>query len=154
MLQVATVLLFAVLTSAQPERPSYEMAYKRAQEENKPLLVVVGADWCAACQTLKSETIEPMESNGKLGEVVLTIVDKDARPELAQQLMQGPTLPQLLVFSKSEGGWKKFSLVGIQTEGRVKELIEKASEGTHVSPSDSSPSTLQSSVDNGPMLHR
>lgn len=129
MLQIASVLLFAVLASASAERPSYEVAYQQASEENKPLLVIVGADWCAACKLLKSQTIEPMESNGKLGDVVVTVVDKDAQPELAQQLMQGSALPQLVVFAKADGGWKKFSLQGIQSEGRVKELIERASVG-------------------------
>jgi thiol:disulfide interchange protein len=129
MLQIASVLLFAVLASASAERPSYEVAYQQASEENKPLLVIVGADWCAACKLLKSQTIEPMESNGKLEDVVVTVVDKDARPELAQQLMQGSTLPQLVVFAKADSGWKKFSLQGIQSEGRIKELIERASEG-------------------------
>ena len=129
MLLMASVLLCAVLGSASGDRPTYEVAYEQAQAENKPLLVIVGADWCAACKMLKSQTIEPMESTGKLEDVVVTVVDKDARPELAQQIMQGSTLPQLIVFSKADSGWKKFSLQGIQSEGRVKELIDRASEG-------------------------
>jgi len=145
MLQIASVLLFAVLASASAERPSYEVAYQQASAENKPLLVIVGADWCAACKLLKSQTIEPMESNGKLEDVVVTVVDKDARPELAQQLMQGTTLPQLVVFAKAESGWKKFSLQGIQSEGRVKELIERASEGRM---------QLRSRIDSGRLLSR
>jgi len=129
MLQLASVLLLAVITSAGAERPSYEVAYQQAQDENKPLLVIVGADWCAACKILKSETIEPMESDGKLEDVIVTVVDKDARPDLAKQIMQGSTLPQLVVFSKADSGWRKFSLQGNQSQGRVKELIERASEG-------------------------
>ena len=130
MLQLTSLLLLAVLTSAQPERPTYEAAYQKAQEEHKPLLIVVGADWCAACKTLKAQTIDPMQTSGKLQDVVLTIVDKDSRPELAQQLMQGNSLPQLVVFAKGKDGWKKFSLSGIQSEKRVQELLEKAATET------------------------
>lgn len=126
MLQMASILLFAVLNSAQSERPTYEAAYRKAQEEKKPLLVIVGADWCPACKTLKSQTIEPMQSEGKLEEVVVTVVDKDSRPELAQQLMQGNSLPQLVIFAESNEGWKRFSLSGLQSENRVKELIQRA----------------------------
>jgi len=130
MFQITSLLLLSVLTSAQVDRPSYETAYQKAQEENKPLLIVVGADWCAACKTLKAQTIDPMQSSGKLQDVIVTIVDKDSRPELAQQLMQGSSLPQLVVFAKSDSGWKKFSLSGIQSERRVQELLERASTET------------------------
>jgi len=125
--QLTSLLLLAVLTAGQPERPVYEAAYKKAQEENKPLLIVVGADWCAACKTLKAQTIDPMQSSGKLQDVIVTIVDKDLRPELAQQLMQGNSLPQLVVFAKCDEGWKKFSLSGLQSERRVQELLDRAS---------------------------
>jgi thiol:disulfide interchange protein len=130
MLQITSLLLFSVLTSAQADRPSYETAYQKAQEEHKPLLIIVGADWCAACKTLKAQTIDPMQSSGKLQDVIVTIVDKDSRPELAQQLMQGSSLPQLVVFAQGDEGWKKFSLSGIQSERRVLELLERASAET------------------------
>ncbi len=120
------LLLLSVLSSSQVERPSYEAAYKQAQEEHKPLLIVVGAEWCAACKTLKAQTIEPMQTSGKLENVIVTLVDKDARPDLAEKLMDGKSLPQLVVFAQGSEGWKKFSVTGIQTERRVKELLEKA----------------------------
>jgi hypothetical protein len=77
---------------------------------------------------MKVETIETMKKAGELKEVVYTQLDKDAHPELAEQVMQGKTLPQIVVFSESESGWKRFSLTGMQTPRRVKELIRKASE--------------------------
>ena len=130
MLHLTSLLLFSVLTSAQVDRPSYETAYQKAQEEHKPLLIIVGADWCAACKTLKAQTIDPMQSSGKLQDVIVTVVDKDSRPELAQQLMQGSSLPQLVVFAKGDEGWKKFSLSGLQSERRVQELLERAAAET------------------------
>ncbi len=132
MLQVATLALMAVLTGPggveNSEMLSYEDAYRKAQEEKKPLVVLVGADWCHACKTMKSDTIIPMTASGDLKEVIYTQVDKDERPELAQQVMQGKTLPQIVVFCESDTGWKRFSLTGLQSERRVKELIRRASD--------------------------
>lgn len=139
MLHVAALMILAVLDGSstlpangskppKEEQISYDAAYRKAQEEKKPLVVLVGADWCAACKTMKTDTIAPMKSSGQLKEVVFTQLDKDAQPDLAQQIMQGNTLPQLVVFCESEKGWKKFSLTGLQSERRVKELIRKASE--------------------------
>lgn len=112
----------------EPEILPYEVAYRKARDERKPLLILVGADWCPACKTLKSDTIVPMKESGALKEVIYTQLDKDANPELASEVMQGKLLPQLVVFCQSDTGWKRFSLTGMQTETRVKELIRKASD--------------------------
>lgn len=132
MLHFATLALVAVLAgqgSDEGDEPlGYEAAYRKAQEEKKPLVVLVGADWCPACKTMKADTIESMKRSGELKEVVYTQLDKDANPELADQVMQGKMLPQIVVFSESENGWKRFSLTGMQSPRRVKELIRKASE--------------------------
>jgi thiol:disulfide interchange protein len=126
MLQSIGLILLAVVHSAQAEKLSYEDAYAKAEKEEKILLVVVGADWCAACKTLKADTIEPMQKSGKLDCVVMTQLDKDERPELCKQVMAGTSLPQLIAFRHTENGWKRFSLSGIQSETRVEELIRVA----------------------------
>jgi thiol:disulfide interchange protein len=131
MLHFAALMLAAVVTapSTPTEEPmSYDVAYRKAQEEQKPLVVLVGAEWCAACKTMKSETIHTMKDEGAFQEVVYTHVDKDVQPEIASQLMQGNTLPQIVVYCESDQGWKRFSLTGMQSGRRVKELIRKASE--------------------------
>ncbi len=125
MVHVALALLVAV--AGEGNKPlDYEDAFAKAQKEKKPLLVLVGARWCASCQIMKRETIEPMKESGELKNVVLTVVDKDARPELAEQLMKGETLPQVVVFSRRAGGWKRFSLTGMQSRGRMAELLGRA----------------------------
>ena len=130
MLHFAALTFLAVLIAPGPpdEQIPYDAAYRKAQEEKKPLVVLVGANWCAACKTMKTETISPMNSAGDLRGVVFTHVDKDIQPEIAQQVMQGNTLPQIVVFCEGDQGWKRFSLTGMQSERRVKELIRKASE--------------------------
>ena len=66
MLHVAALTLLAVLNTPTNSEESipYDAAYRKAQEEKKPLVVLVGANWCAACRTMKSETIHPMKGAG------------------------------------------------------------------------------------------
>jgi thioredoxin-like negative regulator of GroEL len=130
MLQIAALMLTAVVTAPanSEEQITYDVAYRKAQEEKKPLVVLVGADWCAACKTMKVDTIHPMKETGALKQVVYTQIDKDANPDIAAQLMQGNTLPQIVVFCEGADGWKRFSLTGMQSERRVKELIQKAAD--------------------------
>jgi thiol:disulfide interchange protein len=128
MVHVALALLLAVTGNNTDARGDYDAACARAAHEKKPLLVLVGADWCAACQIMKRETLEPMAGSGELSDVIVTVVDKDARPELAEQLMRGTTLPQVVVFTQDEKGWKRFSLTGMQSPNRIRELLRRAKE--------------------------
>jgi thiol:disulfide interchange protein len=105
---------------------SYEKAYHRAQVENKPLVILVGADWCHACRVMKADTIEPMRAEGMLEDVIYAHVDKDAEPELAAKLMSGNTLPQLVVYTKGTDGWKRLSATGLQSRTRVRDIIRRA----------------------------
>ncbi len=124
MVHMVVALLLAVTGSSS--KLSYEDAFAKAQQEDKPLLILVGARWCASCQVMKRDTIEPMKESGELKDVVVTYLDKDERPELAEQLMKGQTLPQIVMFSKESGKWKKFSLTGMQSRTRMAELVGKA----------------------------
>lgn len=124
MVHVAMAFLLAV-TAGGKTTPDYEAALAESQQASKPLVVLIGAPWCASCQVMKRETIEPMMESGKLEHVVVTYVDKDERPELAQQLMKGETLPQIVVFAKRPEGWKRFSLTGMQSQGRMAELLRR-----------------------------
>ncbi|GAB5407070.1 MAG: hypothetical protein Aurels2KO_53010 [Aureliella sp.] len=140
MVNVALALVFVVSTGvgvltdsasdtdvkAKKAPLKYEDALKKSQKEKKPLLILVGANWCASCQIMKRDTIEPMQKAGELDNVIVTHVDKDKRPELAEQLMKGPTLPQVVLFSNRTGAWKRFSLTGMQSKGRMAELLGRA----------------------------
>lgn len=122
MFQIALALVVAV-TGANKRSLTYEEALDQAQKESKPILIVVGAKWCAACEVLKRETVEPMKVAGELNEVVVTYVDKDQRPELAQQLMKGETMPQIIMYTKENDQWRRLSLTGLQSKARMQELL-------------------------------
>lgn len=127
MVNVALALMFVVTGAAADSKPlEYKDALSKAQQEKKPLLVLVGARWCSSCEVMKRDTIAPMKEAGELDEVVVTLVDKDEQPELAQKLMKGQTLPQVVLFSNRTGVWKRFSLTGMQSKHRMAELLNRA----------------------------
>lgn len=128
MVHVALALMMAVTGATNEVSTEYDAACAKAEKEKKPLLILVGASWCASCQVMKKETIEPMKGSGELDDVVVTVVDKDARPELAEQLMRGATLPQLVMFKQEADGWKRYSLTGMQSQSRIRELLKRAKE--------------------------
>lgn len=132
---MVTVLLAVLLSSVTSEdslQQSYADAYKESVSEEKPLMVVVGAPWCPACNVLKQSTITPMVKTGELGDVSLAVIDRDQEPELVEQLTGGEKmLPQIIVFSKDEttGSWKRRRLLGFQPKQPVRSLIRRAKGG-------------------------
>lgn len=121
------VTLSAVMTE-EPASHDYTLAYKESLQHDKPLMVVVGAEWCPACNVLKDTTIHSMEINGELEGVSVAVVDRDAEPELAAELMSGEKMiPQIIVFSKNDsGGWQRRKLTGYQPAQPVRSLIRRA----------------------------
>lgn len=126
MVRVVLALLLSVTGTAVNKPLTYEEAIQQSQKENKPILILIGAKWCASCELMKRDTIEPMKSAGELKDVIVTYVDKDERPELAQQLMKGETLPQVVVFCKDSDQWRRLSLTGMQNKNRMQELLARA----------------------------
>lgn len=128
MVSLLLTVILAGVTSEQNLQHNYADAYKQSVAENKPLMVVIGAPWCPACNVLKDTTLEPMASSGELDDVSVVLINRDEAPELAQQLTKGVrTLPQIIVFSKEDTGqWKRRRLMGFQTRQPVRTLIRTA----------------------------
>ena len=74
---MVSLLLAVVLGSVTtaPIKTDYAEAYKESVAKNKPLMVVVGAPWCPACNVLKQSTIEPMAKTGELDQVSVAVLD-------------------------------------------------------------------------------
>ncbi len=77
---------------------------------------------------MKKETIEPMKGSGNWMMLWWLSIDKDAKPELAEQLMRGSTLPQVVMFKQEADGWKRYSLTGMQSQSRIRELLSRVRE--------------------------
>ena len=112
-----------VLLLALMDWPKYEEALAKADKSNKPLIVVVSASWCGPCKVQKA-TITGMEKS-ELKDTVITVVDVDERPDLAKSLMDGSTVPQVVMFDRSGQGWKRVRAVGVQAKDRILEMLRR-----------------------------
>lgn len=124
-LAMGLVLQAAMLVSGAD---SYETAMKTAQENGQPLVVLVGADWCPGCVTMKNSTMPALARAGQLKGVQYVTINYDQNPTLARQLMRGNSIPQLIVFSKTEKGWHREQVTGATSTGAVAGLIKRAAD--------------------------
>lgn len=119
--------LFALHTLVLAANPAFGVALHEAQLKHQPLLVLVGAEWCPACQTMKHQVIPGMARRGGLRTVSLVTLDADADAEIARQLMRGGSIPQLIIFSrKPDGQWHREQLTGASSESEITLLIARA----------------------------
>jgi thioredoxin-like negative regulator of GroEL len=103
---------------------TYATAHERTSTTGEPLVVLVGADWCPACQQMKSNIIPQAERNGLLSRVSFAVVNTDHEPGLARRLMRGGTIPQLIMYHKTaDGGWKRSQLTGAQSVDSLRTFL-------------------------------
>ncbi len=122
-----STLLTAVLNLsllASSSSTTYEDAYRSAMaDESRPLVVLVGADWCPACQRMKQAVMPEVQQHGTLSRVAFAMVNTDRESGLAGQLMQGNTIPQLVMFVKTDQGWQRRQLTGSQSISDVEGFL-------------------------------
>jgi thioredoxin-like negative regulator of GroEL len=104
---------------------TYADAHKVATETGKPLVVLVGADWCPGCRTMKNSAIPQVQQRGGLNKVSFAMVNTDHEHALAQQLMSGGSIPQLIMYRKTADGWQRTSLVGAQSPSQIESFINQ-----------------------------
>lgn len=104
---------------------SYSAARQVHLETGRPLVVLVGADWCPGCQKMKRQVL-PQIDEALLGQVALTIVDTDEQSKLARKLMRGSSIPQLIVYRMTPDGPRRKALVGAQSVQRVEAFLRDA----------------------------
>ncbi len=108
--------------------PTYDEAYKQAQANGHPILVLVGADWCPGCRTMKGAVMPRLAQGGKLKTVNFAQVNTDQNAALANHLMRGNSIPQLIVYAKTETGWHREQITGATSEAAVEQLIKRATD--------------------------
>ena len=92
----------------------YETAtFEAAQAANRPVLVLVYADWCAWCKKYELETLEQPAIRRRLQrEWVPVAVDYDRQPQLAQQLGVRLVPTTLLLTPDAQKLQRFFGMVG------------------------------------------
>ena len=121
-LTLATLLhVSLVATSAD----TYTEAHRKTTETGRPMLVMVGTDWCMPCQRMKNTVLPEVRKDGAMSEVSFAVVNPDRESNLAQKLTGGGPVPQLVMFRKTARGWKRRKLIGGQSAGAVKRFIKE-----------------------------
>ena len=118
------LMIQAVLLSASVD--DFAQAYEISKTQKLPMLVLVGADWCPGCQTMKNTTIPQLQRTGKLRSLAYAYVDTDRQPELARRIMRGGAVPQLILFVPNSAGWRRHQVTGAVPPSQVESLISRA----------------------------
>jgi len=103
----------------------YATAYRETNESGKPLVVLVGADWCPGCRQMKYSAIPELEKKGGLNNVNYVYLNSDEDSTLAGKLMKGGSIPQLIMYHKTDEGWKRQQLTGAQAVSEIERFIER-----------------------------
>ena len=104
---------------------SYKEAHRVTTETGKPMVVMVGTDWCGPCQMMKKTICRAWRERGSLRKVAFAIVNADRDRELAEKLTDGGPVPQLVMFRKTSQGWMRRKLIGGQSVEAVEEFIKE-----------------------------
>lgn len=120
---LATLLQLPFLAVAADPCDTYADAHHQMVETGKPLVVMVGATWCPACQQMEKNVIPEVKQRGLLRRLVFALVDLDRERELGHDLTGGGPIPQLILFRKTEKGWQRKQLIGGQTVENVEQFL-------------------------------
>lgn len=99
-------------------------AYARSIRSGRPLVILVGAEWCPGCQTMKRKVLPLVARAGGLKEVEYAYVDVDRQPGLAKRLLRGEGIPQLIRIHKTPKGWRGEYLLGAADAEAVTRFVK------------------------------
>ena len=115
-LTLTIVLQTAVLGGSNEE---YMAAYARSVETGRPLVVLLGAEWCPGCRVMKGKVMPEVAKTGGLAGVEYVYVDIDQQQELGSRLSQASAIPQLICYVPTPEGWRRGMLKGAQSKEKV-----------------------------------
>jgi thioredoxin-like negative regulator of GroEL len=121
-----TLAVLIQASAAATAADDYHAAKHRAETSGQALVVLVGADWCPGCRTMKQTVIPQAKRQGMLKHVHFAHVNTDQQSQLAGKLMRGRSIPQLIMFRKTDKGWKRDQVVGAQSMDELARFLEPA----------------------------
>ncbi len=130
-MQLTLTVLLQVSAIGAPGR-DYATAFREVTESGRPLVVLVGADWCPGCRQMKDSAIPALEKQGGLDRVSFAYVNTDQQSELAGRLMKGGSIPQLIVYHKTDEGWRRKQLTGAQSVPDIQQFLDQVTEESPV----------------------
>lgn len=119
---VSAVLQVSLLTTGAN---TYADAHRVHAETGRPMVVLVGAEWCPACVQMKKSVLPRVARGGLLRRVAFAQINTDRDERLAKQIMRGGTIPQLVMYRRTADGWRRHMLVGAQSPEDVESFINR-----------------------------
>ena len=113
---------------------SYSDAYAASAETGKPMLVLIGADWCPHCVVMKNRVMPQLQKQGALGDINYVTINSDQQPALARQMMQGSSIPQVVLYYRTADGWKRQRNVGAMSATSVTQWVKQAVDAVAANP--------------------
>ncbi len=125
-LMLAGVMSLSLLASdVEPDAESYAAAYRAIAESGRPMVVLVGADWCPPCQAMRRYVLPELRKRRWFGKIAFARVNSDEEAALARRLTGGGPIPQLVMFRKTGDGWTRRKLIGRHGVETVERFIEQ-----------------------------
>jgi thioredoxin-like negative regulator of GroEL len=121
-----TLSLLLQISAFTTDGNHYAKAYETTLSTGQPLVVLVGAEWCPACQQMKNSVIPQVKRQGGLDQVAFCYVNTDADHSLAGKLMKGGSIPQLIMYRKTATGWTRQQLNGAHGAEETRDFIAGA----------------------------
>ncbi len=118
-----SIVLQAAVLGGSGQDQQYADAYQRSLRSGRPLVVLLGADWCPGCRVMKGRVMPEVAKEGGLRDVEYVYVDIDRQPELGDQLSRSNSIPQLLRFTPTRDGWQSGLLTGAHSPQTVASFI-------------------------------
>lgn len=126
---VPVAIVIAAISGINTSQPtSYKTAFQRAQQDDRPLLVLVSAKWCPPCQMMKRTTIPKMIEANKFQGVHFATVDLDENPVDARNLIGTRGVPQLVIYERKGEQWTSRFLSGYHDIAAVESFLGKSGE--------------------------
>ncbi|HET6884498.1 MAG TPA: thioredoxin family protein [Pirellulales bacterium] len=104
---------------------TYADAHKQHVDTGRPMVLLVGAEWCPACVQMKNNIMPRVAKQGVLEKVAFAHVNTDRDGRVAKAVMQGGMIPQLIMYRKTPNGWRRHLLMGAQSPEKIQAFIKQ-----------------------------
>ncbi len=112
-------------SETESDRETYAVAYRAIAKSGRPMVVMVGTDWCPPCRAMKGQVLPELRKRRWFRKIVFARVNAESEAGLAKRLTGGGPVPQLVMFRKTEKGWVRRKLIGGQPVEVVERFIEQ-----------------------------
>ena len=118
------ILAVLIQVSVLPSQSStFQQAYRQSMHTGRPLVVLLGADWCHGCRVMSTKILPTIAKAGGLANVEFVYINIDHQRRLVEKLTRSKAIPQLICFRKTPAGWERRCLTGAHGVKEVNRFI-------------------------------